>query len=330
MRNALEYYQLQSIESRSAMNQYRIDQELIEAVQENNLPEVVRLWRAGADVNAKDAFDRTPLHWACYNDHSQVAKELLEHGADTEAKAVLGWTPLHLAAINGHLAVLIELLNLNDSNGTTTTILGKRTSRGGADIEVKDNQGNTPLHKASLNNHLPVVKALLAVGANFLAANNFGELPIRLALQKGHSAVAKCLLQQIYSTTRHLPLHELLEDVTWIGDPYSSSAPPLRLALHRRNMLGTDDVVEIIEYLVDRDPALLRSRDLDGSLPLHVACRRGVSFNIVQSLIDLYEASVKSLTPEGALPLFLACEIPEPSLDIIFLLMKLYPDLVYR
>jgi hypothetical protein len=41
-----------------------------------------------------------------------------------------------------------------------------------------------------------------------------------------------------------------------------------------------------------------------------------------------YKTSVKSATSEGDLPLFLACEMPETSLDTIFLLMKLYPDVV--
>jgi hypothetical protein len=75
---------------------------------------------------------------------------------------------------------------------------------------------------------------------------------------------------------------------------------------------------------------LISSRNQDGSLPLHVACRRGAPFSIVQCLVNLCKASVKSVTSEGNLPLFLACELPEPSLDTIFLLMKLYPDLVYR
>jgi ankyrin repeat protein len=88
--------------------------------------------------------------------------------------------------------------------------------------------------------------------------------------------------------------------------------------------------VEIIEYLVDQNPDSLASRDEDDSLPLHLACRRGASFAIVQSLVNLYKASVKSVTPQGDLPLFLACDIPEPSLDTIFILMKLYPDFVYR
>jgi ankyrin repeat protein len=141
--------------------------------------------------------------------------------------------------------------------------------------------------------------------------------------------VSKCLLQQLYATTRRLLLHELLQDLTWIGNPNSSDCPPLRAALDR-NVLGTDDVVEILEYLVERNPELVSSRDQDGSLPLHVACRRGASFAIVQSLVNLGKASVKSMTPQGDLPLFLACEMPKQSLDTIFLLMKLYPDLVYR
>jgi ankyrin repeat protein len=107
----------------------------------------------------------------------------------------------------------------------------------------------------------------------------------------------------------------------------------LHFVLHFTNhehVLGTDDVIEILEYLVGQNPALLSSRDRDGSLPLHLACRRGAAFTIVQSLVDLYKASVKSVTPQGDLPLFLACELPEPSLETISILVKLYPDLVYR
>jgi ankyrin repeat protein len=120
-----------------------------------------------------------------------------------------------------------------------------------------------------------------------------------------------------------------LKDLTWIGDLGIIGVPPLRTALVK-NVLGTDDVVEILEYLVDENPELLSSHDQDGSLPLHEACRRGASFAVVQSLVNRYKASVKSVTPQGDLPLFLACEMPATSLNTLFLLMKLYPDVVYR
>jgi ankyrin repeat protein len=257
-----------------------IDEELIVAAQENNLPEVRRLLSVGADVNAKDYYGATPLIRASLRGHVQVVKELLDHGADIDAKTHIN--------------------------------------------------GDTPLHFASGGGHLAVVKALLSGGADILAVTNRGKLPVHFAVMRfgRSSAVAKCLLQQLYATTRRLPLHELVEDLTWIGNPDSIvGVPPLRCALHW-DVLGTDDVVEIIESLVGQNLALLSSLDQDGSLPLHVACRRGASFPIVESLVKHYQASVKSVTPQGDLPLFLACDIT--SLDTIFFLMKLFPDVVYR
>jgi hypothetical protein len=83
---------------------------------------------------------------------------------------------------------------------------------------------------------------------------------------------------------------------------------------------------EIIAFLVDHSPELLSSRDQeDGTLSLHVACRRGASFTIVQSLVNRYKALLRqecnSSRRLAALP---------GLLDTIFLLMKLCPDLVYR
>jgi ankyrin repeat protein len=309
----------------------RIDQELIEASAENNLSEVRRLVSVGADVNAKDGFGDTPLSEASWRGHLQVFQALREHGADVNAKHDYGESPLHYACLHGHSAVVNDLVSPNDhSDSTTTTILGKRKSHGGVDIQAKNNAGCTPLHYASKQGHLAIVQALRCGGADILAANNEGQFPIHYAVNERKSEVAKYLLQQMYATTCPLlPLHELLKDLTWIGDPYGSGVPPLRKALHQ-DVLDTDNVVDIIEYLVDQNPALLSSHDQDGSLPLHQACRRGAPFGIVQSLVNRHKASVKSVTPQGDLPLFLACEMSETSLDTIFLLMKQYPDVVYR
>jgi ankyrin repeat protein len=295
---------------------------------------VKELLEHGADIEVKDSNGWTSLHSAAVEGHSAVVNELLEHGVDIEATTNSGSIPLHQACFFGSVAVVIELLghgadidaNNDSSNGAPTSILGKRKSRGGANIEAKDDNGDTPLHIASWKGHLAIVKALLAVGADILAANIKGQLAIHRAVGTGKSAVVKCLLQHFYATTRRLPLHELLKDLTSIGNPWRSD---VRAALHRK-VLRTDDIVEIVEYLAGQYPELLSSRDQVGSLPLHMACRRGASFAIVQSLVNLYKASVKSVTSEGDLPLFLACEITEPSLDTIFFLTKLYPDVVYR
>jgi ankyrin repeat protein len=283
---------------------------LIWAARGNNLPEVSRLLSVGVNVNTTDDDGETSLHKASMNGHVRVVKELLDHGADIDASDSIERNPLHEACSHGHLPVVNELLSR------------------GANIEAKDLSGRTPLHLAALRDHLATVKALVAAGADCRVVSKSGLLPIHDAVAQGHSEVAKYLLQQLYATTRRLPLHKLVEDLTWIGDPKSRDAPPLRSVLHR-NVLGADDVVEMVEYLVDRNPELISARDQDGSLPLHVACHRGAPFALVESLVNLHKASVKSLTSQGDLPLFLACEIPGTSLDTLFILVKLYPDLLY-
>jgi ankyrin repeat protein len=306
-----------------------IYRQFIDAIRENNLPEVNRLLRAGADIEAKNTFGDTALIAASTQGNVQVVQAFLEHGADIEARTICGDTSLHCACARGYLTVAIELLSPKDSNGSTPpSILDKRKSRG-ADTEAKNKGGSTPLHYASMRGHVAVVKALLSRGANILAANNRGKLPVHYAVIERKSAVSKYLFQKLYATTRRLPLHELVDDLTYVVHPGVNDVPPLYEALDR-NVLGTDDVVDILEYLVERNPSLLSSRGQDGALPLHVACRRGASFTIIQSLVNGYKASVKSVTAQGDLPLFLACEMPKTSLDTIFILMKLYPDLVYR
>ena len=149
------------------------------------MPEVCRLLSVlGAPgIEAKDQFGRTPLHWSCDNGHVQVVKELLEHGADIEAKDNGHWTPLHWACLMEHLAVVNELLSPNDSDGATTSILGKRTSRGRAAVNTKDREGDTPLHDASWNGNVAVVKALLSGGVDCRVTNYEGRLPIHLVVE---------------------------------------------------------------------------------------------------------------------------------------------------
>lgn len=50
------------------------------------------------DVNAGDAEQRTPLHYACGFNHLQIAKMLIGEGAKLENTDSKGNTPLHYAA----------------------------------------------------------------------------------------------------------------------------------------------------------------------------------------------------------------------------------------
>ena len=71
--------------------------DLIGASKTGDLVKVISLLTNGADVNARDDDDSTPLHHACINGHKQVVEILLAGGADVNARNIYGNIPLHYA-----------------------------------------------------------------------------------------------------------------------------------------------------------------------------------------------------------------------------------------
>ena len=56
----------------------------------------------------------------------------------------------------------------------------------GANIEERNNFGDTPLLRAVWHNKIGIVKILIAAGANELAANAFGRTALQEAITEGH------------------------------------------------------------------------------------------------------------------------------------------------
>jgi len=52
---------------------------------------------AGADVNAKNRAENTPLHYAAVEGRKEIAELLIAKGADVNARDKYGGTPLHYA-----------------------------------------------------------------------------------------------------------------------------------------------------------------------------------------------------------------------------------------
>lgn len=75
---------------------------------------------------------------------------------DGSSQTLTGLTPLHLASSNGHLQVVKCLCAF------------------GADLESKDQQGNSPLQRAVLNNRKSVAIYLISQGANIWSKNHSG------------------------------------------------------------------------------------------------------------------------------------------------------------
>jgi ankyrin repeat protein len=65
----------------------------------------------------------------------------------------------------------------------------------GAKVNVRDEQGNTPLIEAARNGHDDVVRTLLASGADSRVKNSDGKTALMLATQGGHEDTAEALRQ---------------------------------------------------------------------------------------------------------------------------------------
>ena len=68
-----------------------------------------------ANVDAKTANMRTPLHLACIRGRLDFAKLLLAKGANLNMQDIEGNTPLHYVSEYGHREMLVVLLTNNIS-----------------------------------------------------------------------------------------------------------------------------------------------------------------------------------------------------------------------
>ena len=145
----------------------------------------------------------------------------------------LGRIPLHLAATYGADRSVIALL------------LERR-----ADIEARDNYGDTPLHTAIASDRLDVLVVLLENGADIEARDDFGDTPLHNAARASKPDVVAVLLDfgadiEARDELDNTPLEEaaehgdaatmsvLLDRGAEVGDLYWSK-PSLRMVIDER------------------------------------------------------------------------------------------------
>jgi len=100
------------------------------------------LLRSGAQVNARDASEQTPLHLAAWHGYRDVVRVLLDRGADPNARDKGGETPLHGTARGYELA--LDNVTQHTCNPAVARMLVERGAQ-----QVRDERGRTPLQVLS-------------------------------------------------------------------------------------------------------------------------------------------------------------------------------------
>jgi ankyrin repeat protein len=184
--------------------------ELVTAAQEQRFEAVRKLLEQGADANARRGDGATALLWAAHWNHADTVDRLVRAGADVNARNDEGVTPLLLACENGSASLVAKLLasgadpNLAQHNGLTPLMIAART---GSDAVVQPllasgarvnaaipSTGQTALMWAAAERHLPIVRDLIAAGADVGATSTIGFTPLLFAVRNGDLDTATALV----------------------------------------------------------------------------------------------------------------------------------------
>jgi ankyrin repeat protein len=134
--------------------------------------------------NSLDAFSEDgfpPLGLAAFFGHAETAAFLLRNGADPDLAAT---NPMQVRPIHAAVA------NRNEQIGF---MLAKLLVDHGAEVNVKQHGGWTPLHEAAAHGQNEIVKLLLQHGANPHTASDDGKTPLDMARENGHKSTIQLL-----------------------------------------------------------------------------------------------------------------------------------------
>lgn len=266
-------------------------------------------------TEARDVYDKTPLHLAAEKNHAEIAGILLEAGANLEQLTTWGMTPLEWAANMNSRAVADKLiaagarLNMWSAAGlgmpeTVAAFFGPDDSLrdGAAQTRNKREPGgkwvavpaptdrreiiSDAFYIASRNGHAPVAQFLLDKGADIDTRGFFGAPGLHWAAMNGHKETVELLL----SRGADSEIHDTQFNSNAVGWAIEGEhgeivdvllARGAQISLVQACALGR---AALVEKLLDASPARLNLVHNWGA-PIHNATLWG-RLDVVQLLLD--------------------------------------------
>ena len=314
-------------------------------------PDVVRvLIDAGADIDTKNN-GRSPLHCASDSGALEVVKTLVEAGAGVNVTdGNEGRTCLSLAASNGHTETVRYLVGLpevdvnhRDMYNCTALDCAVKEAHAdvvqvlidaGADIASNNNDGDSPLHRASTSGALEVVKVLVRAGAGVNVTDDHGGTCLFLAAYFGHTETVRYLVglpevdvnhcDRKSETALHCAAKEGHPDVVRVLiDAGADIDTETIFGCSPLHCASTSGALEVVKMLV-RAGAGVNATDDDGSTSLFLASRNGHT-ETVRYLVGLPEVDVNHRVMNNCTALY--CAVKEGHTDVVQVLIDAGADI---
>ncbi|XP_060077074.1 transient receptor potential cation channel subfamily A member 1-like [Ylistrum balloti] len=259
--------------------------------------------RFSTALSTCDVLKMTPLHRAALFNHVNVVEYLLKQGADIDAQDSQDRTPLLIAASKGCWktvqCLIVNNVSLAKTDRENRNFLhlaikfGGRLNEFGVELlkdvknllNEKDDYGCTPLHYASREGHLVAIDDLISLGAHINPKNNNKQSPLHFAARYGRYNTCKRLLDSPHGAN-------IINETD--GDGLSAL-----------NLASLNGHTKIIHMLMEKGAYV--TRDHDGNSPLHMAASNGYT-KTIKILLGVHSNLLDSPNRNGETALHVAAK----------------------